>query len=284
MENFSYPELFEYAYVILSCDLSSQISLGHKFNMADNMMFSVLLTIISSLIAYLELSIALVHVNIVRQRIRDNFRESLVSKNTKKATRHSQPYKQRHFWTRPGRTSAWWDNFVNEVVVAEEWRENFRISRRNLLKLSELLQPYIEGKTTRMRCPVDVTKKVACTLYYLSDEGCFRKTANAFGLSCQVVSKIKREVWRAMILHLGSEYVKLPSTVAEMEDLVKYFYNNHGFPQCFGAIDCTHIVWFQKISVPPAPTEGFSQFDPPPHWIFHSRGLCVTAPTPLEFP
>ena len=26
--NFSYPELFEYAYVILSCDLSSQVSLG----------------------------------------------------------------------------------------------------------------------------------------------------------------------------------------------------------------------------------------------------------------
>ena len=58
LENFSHPELFEYAHVILSCDLPSQISLGQKFNMADNMMFSVLLTIISSLIAYLELSIA----------------------------------------------------------------------------------------------------------------------------------------------------------------------------------------------------------------------------------
>ena len=44
-----------------------------------------------------------------------------------------------------------------------------------------------------------------------------------------------------MTLHLGSEYIKLPSTVAEMGDLVKTFYNNHGFPQCFGAIHCTHI-------------------------------------------
>ena len=93
--------------------------------MADNTMFSVLLTIISSLIAYLELSIALVHMNIVRQRIRNNFRQSLMSKDTRKATRRSQPYKQRRFWTRPGRTSAWRDNFVNEVVVAEEWRENY---------------------------------------------------------------------------------------------------------------------------------------------------------------
>ena len=96
------------------------------------MMFSVLLSVISSLIAYLELSMALVHMNIVRQRIRNNFRQSLMSKDTRKATRRSQPYKQRRCWTRPGRTSAWWDNFVTEVVVAEEWRENLRMSRRNL--------------------------------------------------------------------------------------------------------------------------------------------------------
>ena len=34
-----------------------------------------------------------------------------------------------------GITSAWWDNFVNEVVGPEEWRENFRMTRKNLLKL-----------------------------------------------------------------------------------------------------------------------------------------------------
>ena len=113
--------------------------------------------------------------NNVRQRIRNNFRQSMMSMDSRKATRLSQPYKQRPFWTRPGRTSAWWDNFVNEVVVAEEWRENFRMSRRNLLKLSELLRPHIEGKTTRMRCPVDVTKKVACTLYYLSTKDASEK-------------------------------------------------------------------------------------------------------------
>ena len=185
------------------------------------MMFSASLTIISSFIAYLELSIALVHMNIVCQRIRNDLRQLLVSKDTRKATRHSQPYKQRRFWTKCGRTSAWWDHFVNEVVFTEYWRENFRISRRNLWKLSKLLQPHIEGKTTRMRCPVDITKKVTCTLYYLSNRGRLRKTANALGLSHQVVSKIIREVCRAMAVHLGSEYTTHPSTVAEMEDLVK---------------------------------------------------------------
>ena len=67
--------------------------------------------------------------------------------------------------------------FVNEVIATEEWRENFRLARRNLLKLSEPLRPHIECKTTRIRFPVDVAKKVVCTLYYLSEKGCLRKTA-----------------------------------------------------------------------------------------------------------
>ena len=53
----------------------------------------------------------------------------------------------------------------------EERRENFRMSKTSLLKLGEELRPYIEGKETIMRSPVDVVKQVALALYYLSDEG-----------------------------------------------------------------------------------------------------------------
>ena len=50
-------------------------------------------------------------------------------------------------------------NFVSQTVVPEEWKENFRISRPSLLKLSEELRPYMEGKSTRMMQPVDVGKE-----------------------------------------------------------------------------------------------------------------------------
>lgn len=72
---------------------------------------------------------------------------------------------------RLGRTSSWWDNFVNGVVRDEEWRDNFRMSRASLVALSEELRPYIEGQITVMRALVETVKKVALTLYYLSDEG-----------------------------------------------------------------------------------------------------------------
>uniref|UniRef100_A0A1A7XR36 Uncharacterized protein n=1 Tax=Iconisemion striatum TaxID=60296 RepID=A0A1A7XR36_9TELE len=97
---------------------------------------------------------------------------------------------RRRFWVRPGRTASWWENFEQEMLLPEEWRNNFRMSRSSLLSLSDLLHPHIEGKSTVMRSLISGTKKVACMLYYLANEGRLRKTANAFGLSRQVVSKM----------------------------------------------------------------------------------------------
>ena len=41
--------------------------------------------------------------------------------------------KCRGFWVRPGRTDAWWRNFEKNVVLPEEWGENFRMSRDSFL-------------------------------------------------------------------------------------------------------------------------------------------------------
>ena len=52
----------------------------------------------------------------------------------------------RRFWVRPGRTQLWWKNFLNYVVVDEEWKENFRMTKRTFMKLCEELSPYIRKK------------------------------------------------------------------------------------------------------------------------------------------
>lgn len=86
------------------------------------------------------------------------------------------------------------------------------MSKTCVLKLADELRPNIEGKETTMRSPVDVVKQVALTLYYLSDEGSLRKTANAFGVSRQVTLKIIRKVCKAISIHLGNKYIHLPKT------------------------------------------------------------------------
>ncbi|XP_030594603.1 putative nuclease HARBI1 [Archocentrus centrarchus] len=148
---------------------------------------------------------------------------------------------RRRFWKRPGRTSKWWDNFVADVVDGDEWRENFRMSKTSLVALCEELRPYIDGENTTMRAPVDALTKVACTIYYLSDEGRLRKTANAFGLSRATVSIIIRQTCHAISVHLGPKYIQLPFTEPEAQRLVNGFQDAHGMPQCLGAIDGTHI-------------------------------------------
>jgi len=87
--------------------------------------------------------------------------------------------KLRKHWIRPGRTSSWWDNFSNNVVVDEDWRENFK-------HLCQQLAPFLQKQVTNMRKPVDVEKQIVVTLYYLSDEGRYRKVVIAFGIASRL--------------------------------------------------------------------------------------------------
>ncbi|XP_034747451.1 putative nuclease HARBI1 [Etheostoma cragini] len=156
--------------------------------------------------------------------------------------RNRRPAAERRFWVRPGRSSAWWDNFTSGAAAPEDWRDNFRMSREALVQLSERLRPHVQGETTAMRAPVDVLTKVACTLFYLSDVGRLRKTADAFGLSRSSVSVFIRQVCRAVSVVLGPDYIRTPSSEQEVEDLVRGFSRAHGLPQCLGVLDCTHVA------------------------------------------
>ena len=204
--------------------------------MADYMLVFLLEKILC-LLGLLSQNIMLLCHHAEQKRLMDNHISHILHpprRATRRATR-------RRFWVRPGRTSSWWDNFVNGVVVDEEWRENFRMSKTSLVTLSEELRPYIQRQTTAMRAPIETIKRVALTLYYLSDEGRLRKTANAFGVSRQAVSVIVRQTCKAIAIHLGPKYIKMPFTEPEAEDLVLGFYRAHGMPQCLGAVDGTHI-------------------------------------------
>ena len=82
--------------------------------------------------------------------------------------KHSKP---RRFWKQPGRTSAWWKNFLDEKVVAEEWYETYRLSKQSFDHLCVELRPFLQKQITHVIEPLSVETQVAIALYYLSDEG-----------------------------------------------------------------------------------------------------------------
>ena len=93
----------------------------------------VMLALISSIIASIQLNHAIIDIQENYKRRRLNL-SRLLSTTTSTFTRVKRlrcrrESKERRFWTRPGRTSAWWNNFADQVVILEEWKENFRMSR-----------------------------------------------------------------------------------------------------------------------------------------------------------
>ena len=122
-----------------------------------------------------------------------------------------------------------------------EWKDSFRMHRETFYKLCDELQTYLQKETTNMRSPVEVERQLAATLYYLSDEGRLRKTANTFGLSRSTISVIIRRVSKAVSVVMGPHYIRLPCTKEEVTEKVNNFNRVFSFPQCLGAIDCTHI-------------------------------------------
>ena len=50
--------------------------------------------------------------------------------------------------------------------------------KESVYKLRDELRIYLEKQKTQFRDSITVEKQVACTLYYLADEGRLRKAAN----------------------------------------------------------------------------------------------------------
>ena len=98
----------------------------------------------------------------------------------------------RGLWVRPGRSKVWWNNFLNDVVVPSEWRENFRMSKETFMSLCNELRPFLQKQSTAMRDALSVETQVAATLYYLADEGRFRKLSLCcFGEKYSVTERIR---------------------------------------------------------------------------------------------
>ena len=63
------------------------------------------------------------------------------------------------------------ESLHEKCSVEEEWRKNFRMTKKTLTELCNDLRPYIEKQGTHLRECLGVKTQVAMTLYYLSHEG-----------------------------------------------------------------------------------------------------------------
>lgn len=110
--------------------------------------------------------------------------------------------RKRSVWVQPGRTVKWWEilypgKMTNEWRTNDEWKNNFRMSKTDFLKLFSLVSPHTKERSARVRKDIiTLEKRVAVTLYYLKDQGSMKMVANSFGMArCTGLSNSLWNLW-----------------------------------------------------------------------------------------
>ena len=221
--------------------------------MADLRKLVFAVSVLSSLTVILQLASQILSLYLLQLQRQQDFltvqialrENACVSKGRQKRRGQRKP---RASWKKPGRTDRWWINLWQGHLPEDEWKYNLRMSREVFMKLVEEMRPFISpDPRSPNRTAVSAEKKLALTLYFLKDTGSIRMVANAFGVAKSTVSIIVHDVCQAITSYLGPKYIRLPTTVDEMRELIVKFESRHGFPQAFGCVDGTHITIIQPL-------------------------------------
>ena len=114
------------------------------------------------------------------------------------------------------------------------------MSRTLFNYLCSELREQIERQDTRLRCVIAVGRRVAIALWRLATNADYRSTGHIFGVAKGTVCVIVHEVCDAIVQVLMKKYIKFPSG-NQLTAVLNGFERCHGFPQCVGAVDGTHI-------------------------------------------
>ena len=64
---------------------------------------------------------------------------------------------------------------------------------------------------------------------------------NTLGLAVPTISRIIKRVTTSISSKMAAVYIKAPTSEVAVREAAERFFFQHGFPQCIGAIDVTHI-------------------------------------------
>ena len=147
------------------------------------------------------------------------------------------------------RSSYWWDHVVKSTFTVRDWLENFRMSQATFHFICNELQSAIERKDSVMRRAIPVEARVALTLWFLVTNSDYRTIRHLFGVSKYAVCVITKNVVRASVKILLPRYIRVPSGES-LHLVVEGLKDIHGFSQCAGVVDGSHIPMMSPVDFP----------------------------------
>jgi hypothetical protein len=143
------------------------------------------------------------------------------------------------YWVKP-RSTTWFSRFLLEQYNDDHWLTNFRMSKRAVFMLAEILKPHVQKQDTRYRLAIPVIIMVACTLFKLAQGASLLICSKIFAIGTSTVSKILREIVYAINDVMRHEIAWLAGL--ELLETENAFKDLCGLPGVVGAIDGTHIA------------------------------------------
>ncbi|XP_026821628.1 protein ALP1-like [Rhopalosiphum maidis] len=135
------------------------------------------------------------------------------------------------------------DILLKELALEDpnSFKNHLRMSSDLFETLLQHVTPSIEKQNTTMRDALPARLKLQITLRYLGSGDSFASLQYLYRVPKCTISKFLPEVCDS-IYSVLENYIKVPNTQEEWDDIKKGFSNRWNFPGCGGALDGKHVV------------------------------------------
>ncbi|GBG82613.1 hypothetical protein CBR_g34983 [Chara braunii] len=157
------------------------------------------------------------------------------------------PWQTPRWWIkrRIGRT---WEGLRQcDDATEEYYRQKLRMSMAMFKQIVAALAAFVEKKVAHYRTPLPAEQFIAFALYRWASGKMYESGTSAFSIGRATGLQAVRDVTSAL-LRAYPDAIKWPVGRRHVQILRAFL--NRGFPNCFGAIDCTHIYIHKPTGAP----------------------------------
>ncbi|GBG90090.1 hypothetical protein CBR_g50183 [Chara braunii] len=151
------------------------------------------------------------------------------------------------WWIKRRTGGTWEDLRQSDDATADYYRDKLRMSRALFNQIVAACAAHVEKKVTHYRTPIPPEQVIAFALYRWASGETYESGTSAFGIGRAIGLQVVRDVTSAL-LKAYSDAIKWP--VGRRRAQILRGFREKGFPNCFGAIDCTHIFIDKPSNAP----------------------------------
>ncbi|GBG74637.1 hypothetical protein CBR_g19044 [Chara braunii] len=159
------------------------------------------------------------------------------------------PWETPRWWIKRRTGGTWEDRRLCDDATDEYYRQKLRMSMAMFRQIVAACAAYVEKKVTHYRMPLPVEQVIAFALYRWASGETYESDTSAFGIGRAIGLQAVRDVTSAL-RQAYPNVIKWPVGCRRAQILRAF--RDKGFPNCFGAIDCTYIFIDKPAGAPSA--------------------------------